>query len=731
MVLDAGSSVRIHNCIVGRVSRLTGVKGTRLYVYRWLKNSYARESLKDVELQSLPDIRTKKKWTQKTKPGISTFGGHPERIGPDHLRDLFENAKSIVPKHATEETPIFLMATAGMRLLPPQQRVAILKSVCEYAQSTTKFLITDCDLQFKVISGDTEGLYGWIAANYLLGGFDPQIENTGADHRTFGFLDMGGASAQIAFAPNSTEAQRHANDLTLVRMRNVNGDAMEHRVFSTTWLRFGVHEARSRYVEALEKSKETAGAKQLLDPCLPDGLTLTPAGDIFLPDDKTIDGKSLLLKGTGNFEECLKRTQPLLGKDLECEDDPCPVAGVHVPAIDFDVNHFVGVSEYWHTTHEIFQLDEPDKSYDLNTYQQRVHKFCSQNWHQIEIGLKEGKWGHKVDETRAAEACFKASWLLNLLHEGIGVPRIGLEKTPDINHNSTTKLLEAAKTKGFAENFRPINKINDTEVSWTLGKIVLYASSEIPSSVDNSLPVGFGSNVLGVPSDFQYPGTRSDLTPVAGNLSQSTPHDSPALQQQVLSPLSSKGSRRIPGIVIFLVLISLILYWLLNRTRRNHLSTSVLSKGSRLNHTGRRHFLAKTLFSLFPSTSHTKYEPVDLEDGDLNAPDTFELGGYLDEEGSSDSSNGSKAAAKSSGWSTPRTRSGANLGEHTPSGFDGLGSGPGLGIGLVGTAMARSGLVERVESREHLSSLAETERKSRSGSPARRSASRLGRLIED
>ncbi len=76
------------------------------------------------------------------------------------------------------------------------------------------------DLHIQVIAGDTEGLYGWIAANYLLGGFDsPEKHMHGKGHHTYGFLDMGGASAQIAFAPNNTEAEKHANDLKLLRMR--------------------------------------------------------------------------------------------------------------------------------------------------------------------------------------------------------------------------------------------------------------------------------------------------------------------------------------------------------------------------------------------------------------------------------------------------------------------------------------------------------------------------------
>ncbi|KAL9102454.1 MAG: hypothetical protein Q9187_009121, partial [Circinaria calcarea] len=179
--------------------------------------------------------------------GISSFGDSPGSVGPDHLRQLFDHALSIVPPDAVKDTPIFLLATAGVRLLPELRRKALLDQICTFARSTTKFLLPDCNLHIQVIPGETEGLYGWIAANYLLGGFDaPEEHAHGKGHHTYGFLDMGGASAQIAFAPNATEADRHAEDLKLLRMRTINGAVAEYKVFVTTWLGFGVHEARRR-----------------------------------------------------------------------------------------------------------------------------------------------------------------------------------------------------------------------------------------------------------------------------------------------------------------------------------------------------------------------------------------------------------------------------------------------------------------------------------------------------
>ena len=650
-----------------------GSSGTRLHIYRWLDSDKAKKEAGVKELKSLPVLETKSKWTEKIHPGISTFGEKPDRVGPDHLESLYEKARKVIPTALEEDTPVFLLATAGMRLLPEDQRHELLQQICSYTRSNTRFQLPDCDVHIQVIPGEVEGLYGWVAANYLLGAFDaPKDHAHGKNHHTYGFLDMGGASAQIAFAPNTTEAERHANDLKLLRMRTIDGTAAEYRVFTTTWLGFGVNEARKRYVEALQKASGTIETKVLQDPCLPTGLSITTKGDILLPGSKKINGQVPHLVGTGQFDKCLVKTLPLLEKDHICEDNPCLLNGVHVPAIDFDVNHFVGVSEYWHTTHEIFQESHKDKAYDFNTYQQRVSDFCSQNWDVIRKGIDKHEWGKKVDEQTAIEVCFKASWLINILHNGIGIPRVGLEATPDSINNGTKKLLDSAKEKGFKASFQAVNKIDDTEVSWTLGKMVLYASSQVPPPEHDALPVGFGSNLLGIPADFQYAGSAETVH--IHNITSAEDHWHSNL-------FRASSPRRIPGFLLFLFILSIAVYLLCGRSRRQRIY-------SRFGSPSRKRGIFKGKFPFWRSnTSLGTYERV-LEEG---ATDDFELGSVddSDELEASDSSSASHGS-KTSGWATPRSRNSKVFADGRER-FDSLGSGQGLG--LVGNPMDRSGYV--------------------------------------
>ena len=578
-----------------------------------------------------------------------------------------------------------------------------------------------------MIPGETEGLYGWIAANYLLGGFDAAEEHDhGKGHHTYGFLDMGGASAQIAFAPNATEAERHADDLKLLRMRTVAGSVSEYKVFVTTWLGFGVHEARKRYVEALIKGATPVDG-ELPDPCLPIGLQITTKGDVLSPDK--VLGEEPHLIGTGKFKECLSSTIPLLDKDAPCNDPPCLLHGVHVPAIDFDVNHFVGVSEYWHTTHEVFEMGHKEKAYDVNTYQERVMKFCSEDWKTIEKGIKAHEWGKKVDESTAVEVCFKASWLINVLHEGIGIPRVGLEDTKGSGLNGTKEVLENAKAKGFTDPFQAVDKIEDTEVSWTLGKMLLYAASQVPPKKTNTLPVGFGSNVPGVPLDFQFAGSQH---PSITNTTQDLPPDEVTPEGWRDTLFEGKTPRRIPGFLLFMLIVCIAVFLLCGKDRRSRLYHKLLSPFCRTGGAGssrlarrRGVFLSKSPFaSSRPDMS--AHERL-LETG-ITAPEDFELGSMMDsdDEEYSDSSSGSKTG-KTSGWATPSLRTPRQDG-HSSS--DSGGSGLGLGLGHAVNAMNRSGLVVRTESRERLQLGPGEGRRSRKGSPTRFKSPLMSPLAE-
>ncbi|SCV74109.1 BQ2448_6541 [Microbotryum intermedium] len=468
-----------------------GSSGSRVQVYSWIDPTIAKQQRKaqkkTLEVLSKVDkgVESGDGWHVKVEPGISAFGETPGQVG-DYLKPLLEFAKTLVPASQLVSTPIYLLATAGMRLLPRNQQRAVLDSTCAYLQ-TYPFKVDDCDQQVRMITGEEEGLYGWVAVNYLMDGFDTHDHAAKLGHShssTYGFLDMGGASTQIAFEPAEKEQIAHRDNLLDVNLKLLSGRTVSHPVFVTTWLGYGTNQARNRYIDATIKSHirvadkndepypsqaldaEGLGSERPIvvveDPCLPKNLLL-----------RETRHSGYTLKGTGDFAACVRQTGPLLNKEVECLDQPCLFNGVHVPPIDFSVNHFIGISEYFYSTHDVWSLGGV---YDYVEFEKNAIEYCARDWEDIMADHKSGKkWKQGVQLTRLETQCFKAAWVVNILHEGIGIPRIIDQGGEGDGKNLTDEVISKTIDKGLVSqpSFQSLNAVGDVAVSWTLGKMVL------------------------------------------------------------------------------------------------------------------------------------------------------------------------------------------------------------------------------------------------------------------
>ncbi|KAJ3998692.1 nucleoside-diphosphatase [Lentinula boryana] len=530
-----------------------GSSGSRLQIYSWKDPSIVSSDWSSPFLHALPKVEkgTKdgKDWSTKVEPGISTFANNPEDIGA-YLRPLLGHARDKIPPSLHKDTPLFLLATAGMRLLSPEKQAEILKETCSFLVHHSYFKINEpsesgpCGPSVLIITGEEEGLFGWIAVNYLMDGFANK-----QGHTTYGFLDMGGASTQIAFEPGR-DHELDANKLIDVRLRLLDGEEIHHKVFVTTWLGYGTNQARERYVgmaiEAFEDTR-SAEADVVPDPCLPKDLELieTPA---FVEYASEHIRETHHMKGTGSFEQCMKKTSTLLNKSAPCPDVPCLMNGVHVPPIDFSVSHFIGVSEYWFSSEHVFGLGGP---YNFVQYERAASNFCSRDWsdimHEHEESVKlhpldgdgevqgkngevvaVGKWGPQLEISRLQMQCFKAAWIANVLHEGIGLPRI---VDPEGNSTSETdKVAAKAEQKGLGRpTFQSMDSVGDIAISWTLGKMVLEASKEVPPLHGTISPISDPQ----IPEDFPVKPIRpwSSLDGLEDRL---TPHLPPSLHRNSL-----------------------------------------------------------------------------------------------------------------------------------------------------------------------------------------------------
>lgn len=414
-----------------------------------------------------------------------------------------------------------------MRLLSPKKQAEILLETCRFLVTHSNFRIDDpssvgpCGSSVRIITGEEEGLFGWIAVNYLMDGFTGSSQ----DRTTYGFLDMGGASTQIAFEP-SAENQAMTENLIDVRLRLLGGEEIHHKVFVTTWLGYGTNQARERYVGKMITEYDTTRSRQphdidddyddddyddkqhlIPDPCLPKDLMLEESPVHAISPSTSHMKKSHRMIGTGSFEQCMKKSASLLNTHTPCPDTPCLMNGVHVPPIDFSVSHFIGVSEYWYSSEHIFGLGG---AYDFVQYERAASNFCSRDWtgilkehdesrkqHRlggdgevVENGkvVQAGQWGPEVELPRLQMQCFKAAWIANVLHEGIKMPRL-----VDPGGNGSTQgeeVEEQAQKKGLGRPaFQSLDTVGDIAISWTLGKMVLEASKEVPARVKTTKPL--------------------------------------------------------------------------------------------------------------------------------------------------------------------------------------------------------------------------------------------------
>jgi apyrase len=187
LVIDAGSS------------------GSRLHLY---------------EFDITDGLDLKDELFKPLKPGLSSFNENP-KDGGESIRPLLEAAKARVPTALHKKTPLFLGATAGLRMLGDKQANVLLKEGISSVVSLSSrpynrlFVLAERVCReydfvvkpdsFKIMAGTDEGKYAWVAINYLLGALGLEADDT------LGVIDLGGGSVQMmralpdAFAKNAPE----------------------------------------------------------------------------------------------------------------------------------------------------------------------------------------------------------------------------------------------------------------------------------------------------------------------------------------------------------------------------------------------------------------------------------------------------------------------------------------------------------------------------------------------
>lgn len=266
------------------------------------------------------------------EPGLSSYENDPTAAAKS-LDNLLEIAVSNVPPDLQKCTPIAVKATAGLRKIGEEKSKMILDAVKAHLEKDFPFAVTDVG----IMSGEHEGVFAWVTANYLLG-----LIGTPDLTPTVAVFDLGGGSTQIVFEPVFRDRSKKLSDGDHKFNLNFGGRAFD--LYQHSYLGFGLNEARdkiNRHVveQQLSPSLWAANHIEAIHPCLPPQTSIS--AKVKLPDGtSSLDGQNLVER-TVEFRgpdlpaplQCRGIAEKILEKNAICANPPCSFNGVYQPAL--------------------------------------------------------------------------------------------------------------------------------------------------------------------------------------------------------------------------------------------------------------------------------------------------------------------------------------------------------------------------------------------------------------
>ena len=361
----------------------------------------------------LPEVSLTER-TLKVGPGLSSFAKEPAGAGPA-LADLIAFARKEVPEEDWARTPIFLLATAGLRMLRAEDQEAILASCRVFLHSQSPFRFRD--EWARVLPGDNEGIYGWVAANYAAGALGPL--SRGDASRLLGVVELGGASAQVTMLvpPRKPGVPPPSGGAPAAPIVPLKVGSLDVDLFTHSWLGFGQEAAQA---EALRIASEEGNKES---PCLPQGYT-NEGG----------------VTGAGDYEGCRRLANRIVGSPKACGGPHC-LNGLAVPELS---GAFLATENFFYTG-EFFRLQADAMPIEF----ERVGKaFCSESWDSV---LKRY---NEVPEKDLLKYCFSTSYI------GAMINNLGFAKTSTEVRFSNTVTNQEGVSSG---------------VDWPLGALLVEA----------------------------------------------------------------------------------------------------------------------------------------------------------------------------------------------------------------------------------------------------------------
>lgn len=445
-----------------------GSTGTRVHVYGWARSLTAGKASLPVMLQPA-DNQQKSGGAYRrmeTGPGLHHLA-HNESGVKAAVEPLLNWAAKLVPASVHVSTPIFVLATAGLRRLPDSESRWVLDRVWSLLESSS-FL---CNRKWvRIISGVEEASYGWLALNY-----NRDRLGHGSDRPTFGALDLGGSSLEITFEPQETPPLQDAVNLSV--------GTVEHHLYAHSHEGFGLNDAFEKSIALLLRTGKRSsidvvsdqdGPVEVRHPCLHAGYHKTYAGSsrylspsvwnaqrAINRNDFKDSGQSIQvdLVGDPNWRKCADIAAQVLNfarfadPPTACNKSSCAL-GRHQPE---PRGKFYALSGFF-VVYKFFGLS-PDCS--LKELLQKARKYCVLNWEDARSSVEP--------QTSIEQYCFRAPYVVALLRTGLHLTDEQIiVDSGGFAWTLGAALLEAAALESNNQE-DPRGLERQSELSWTLG----------------------------------------------------------------------------------------------------------------------------------------------------------------------------------------------------------------------------------------------------------------------
>ncbi|XP_065504397.1 ectonucleoside triphosphate diphosphohydrolase 8 [Caloenas nicobarica] len=407
-----------------------GSTHTALYIYQWPGDK-----------ENGTGIVSQVEACAVSGPGISSYADDPAGAGAS-LKPCLDKAMKIVPAEQQRETPTYLGATAGMRLLREQNSTKAEQVFAEIAKAVGEYPV---DFRgARILTGNEEGSFGWITVNYLLEtlvkfSFAEKWEHP-QDTEVLGALDLGGASTQITFQPGVTIEDK--NTSVSFRLYGTN-----YSLYTHSYLCYGQTQALKMLLAALHQGN--LSSQHISHPCYPNGYqeNITTADLYNSPCVRAPNTSSpaqvLTVTGTGDPAACSIAVRKLFNFNISCgANRTCGFNGVYQPPVRGQFFAFAG---FYYT----FQFLNLTSQQSLNDVNSTVQTFCKTSWTELVETFPQHKGNLHT-------YCSVAIYILTLLLDGY--------KFDEHTWNSIQFRQQAA----------------NTDIGWTLG-FMLNFTNMIPT----------------------------------------------------------------------------------------------------------------------------------------------------------------------------------------------------------------------------------------------------------